>query len=187
MLVITDPQEHAVDPVLQEHIGDFFALIKGDPPHLLICIGTGFTSLDPEIVVRKAVLLTFNYVAHLKPHLVRPHLDTFLPLLYGETKVQWRSCNIAYSSRPRSSPSSSRNTRLDLSSTRWTQELSWYESIDNSPARSHRFTMQRQASFETVYTLLDTCLPSLDLEVMVTHLASPITDTYDIQVWKHRS
>jgi len=43
----------------------------------------------------------------------------------------------------------------------------------------------RQAAFEALYTMLDTCLTRLDLTELINHLASAITDTSDIQMLAH--
>jgi len=60
-----------VDKVLKEHIGAFLDLLS-----------------DPEIPVRKAVLLSLNYVAHHKPKIIREALPKYLPALYGETRIK---------------------------------------------------------------------------------------------------
>jgi len=43
----------------------------------------------------------------------------------------------------------------------------------------------RQAAFETMYTLLDTSLARLDLQVFIEQLASGLGDVYDIQMLNH--
>jgi len=43
----------------------------------------------------------------------------------------------------------------------------------------------RQAGFETMYTLLDTCLSRLDLVEFIRHITSGLTDTHDIQMLNH--
>jgi len=43
----------------------------------------------------------------------------------------------------------------------------------------------RQAAFETMYTLLDTSLSRLDLQVFIEQLASGLGDVYDIQMLNH--
>jgi len=43
----------------------------------------------------------------------------------------------------------------------------------------------RQAAFETMYTLLDTCLACLDLQEYISQLASGLPDVYDIQMLNH--
>jgi len=60
-----------VDKVLKEHIGAFLDLLG-----------------DPEIPVRKAVLLSLNYVAHHKHKIIRDLLPKYLPALYGETRIK---------------------------------------------------------------------------------------------------
>eukprot|EP01128_Nolandella_sp_AFSM9_P012318 TRINITY_DN9158_c0_g1_i1.p1 TRINITY_DN9158_c0_g1~~TRINITY_DN9158_c0_g1_i1.p1 ORF type:complete len:1225 (-),score=403.02 TRINITY_DN9158_c0_g1_i1:193-3867(-) len=125
-----------IDAVLLEHFGAFVELIK-----------------DSEIIVRKAVLLTFNYAAHLKPHLVQPLLADFLPLLYAETKLK--------------------------------PELIKEFEVGPFKHKVDTGIELRQAAFETIYTLLETSLSSLDLNELISHVASPITDTYDLQMLAH--
>ena len=61
--------ENAPLAQLQDSIGSFLALLK-----------------DPEIIVRRAALITLNSATHNKPVLIRPLLGTdwLLPTLYGE-------------------------------------------------------------------------------------------------------
>ena len=61
--------ENAPLAQLQDSIGSFLALLK-----------------DPEIIVRRAALITLNSATHNKPVLIRPLLgmDWLLPTLYGE-------------------------------------------------------------------------------------------------------
>jgi len=60
-----------VDKVLKEHITAFLDLLT-----------------DPTIEVRKAVLISINYVAHHKAKIIRDLLPKYLPTLYGETKIK---------------------------------------------------------------------------------------------------
>ncbi|KAN0060779.1 hypothetical protein ACQY0O_007437 [Thecaphora frezii] len=43
---------------------------------------------DPELDVRRHAMFALNSAAHNKPYLIREHLGTLLPLLYGETFVR---------------------------------------------------------------------------------------------------
>jgi len=43
----------------------------------------------------------------------------------------------------------------------------------------------RQAAFEAMYTLLDTCITQLDLHEFIAQLASGLVDVYDIQMLNH--
>jgi cullin-associated NEDD8-dissociated protein 1 len=125
-----------VDKVLKEHIGAFLDLLS-----------------DPEIPVRKAVMLSLNYVAHHKPKIIRDVLGKYLPNLYGESKIK--------------------------------KEL--IKEVDLGPFK-HKVDAGielRQASFECVYTLLDTCLTRLDLQELISHLVSGLSDEYDIQMLNH--
>jgi len=62
---------NAVDSVLTEKIEPFLELLK-----------------DNSILVRKATLLSINYIAYQKPKIIKPYLNHYLPLLYGETKIK---------------------------------------------------------------------------------------------------
>eukprot|EP01127_Copromyxa_protea_P015661 TRINITY_DN4544_c0_g1_i1.p1 TRINITY_DN4544_c0_g1~~TRINITY_DN4544_c0_g1_i1.p1 ORF type:complete len:1238 (+),score=400.75 TRINITY_DN4544_c0_g1_i1:38-3751(+) len=125
-----------VDKVLKEHIGAFLDLLS-----------------DPEIPVRKAVMLSLNYVAHHKPKIIRDLLGKYLPALYGETKVK--------------------------------KEL--IKEVDLGPFK-HKVDAGielRQAAFECMYTLMDTCLTKLDLQEFISQLVSGLQDEYDIQMLNH--
>lgn len=125
-----------VDKVLKEHIGAFLDLLT-----------------DREIPVRKAVMLSLNYVAHHKPKIIRDLLSKYLPALYGETKI-----------------------KLEL-----------IKEVDLGPFK-HKVDAGielRQAAFECMYTLLDTCLTRLDLQEFITQLVSGLQDEYDIQMLNH--
>jgi len=43
---------------------------------------------DDKTLVRKATLLSINYIAYQKPKVIKPYLNGYLPYLYGETKVK---------------------------------------------------------------------------------------------------
>ena len=45
-------------------------------------------TLDSEIAVRKAVLLSLNFTAHLKPLIVRDLLPKYLPAVYDQTAIK---------------------------------------------------------------------------------------------------
>jgi cullin-associated NEDD8-dissociated protein 1 len=66
-----DPHPHPVDPSIAGVTGQVLALLA-----------------DPDVEVRRAVLLTLNYVAHNKPSFVRPVLAEHLNALFEETKVK---------------------------------------------------------------------------------------------------
>eukprot|EP01125_Pyxidicula_operculata_P000246 TRINITY_DN10328_c0_g1_i1.p1 TRINITY_DN10328_c0_g1~~TRINITY_DN10328_c0_g1_i1.p1 ORF type:complete len:1207 (+),score=380.40 TRINITY_DN10328_c0_g1_i1:38-3658(+) len=129
-------KSHPIDAVLPQHISAFLNLLT-----------------DKEIVVRKAALLSFNYVAHHKPQIVRDLLPKYLPALYGETVIK--------------------------------AEL--IREVDVGPFK-HKVDQGielRQAAFETMYTLLDTCLTRLNLVEFIQPLVSGLVDTHDIQMLNH--
>lgn len=125
-----------VDDVLAAHMAEFLDLLA-----------------DPEIEVRHATLLAFNYAIHHKPQLVRPLLAKYLPALYGETKVKPELI-----------------TEVELGP--------FKHKVDNGQPL-------RQAGFECMYTLLDTCLDKLDLTVFIQHVKDGLSDHQDIRTLNH--
>jgi len=125
-----------VDAVLHQHIAAFLDLIK-----------------DSEIAVRKAVLLSLNFTAHLKPSIVRDLLPKYLPAVYDQTAIK--------------------------------KEL--IKEVEVGPFKHLIDTgiELRQAAFEALYTMLDTCLTRLDVNELIQRLASALNDTYDIQMLAH--
>jgi len=126
----------AVDALLAQHLKAFLDLLQ-----------------DKEIIVRKSVLLSLNYMAHLKPALIREPLPKYLPALYGETKVK--------------------------------KELIKEFEVGPFKHLIDTGTELRQAAFEALYTLLETCLTRLDLAEAIAHVAPALNDTYDIQMLSH--
>lgn len=126
----------SVDDVLASHMGEFLDLLS-----------------DPEVAVRHATLLAFNYAIHHKPQLVRPILQKYLPALYGETKVKPELI-----------------TEVELGP--------FKHKVDNGQPL-------RQAAFECMYTLLDTCLDRLDLTVFIQHVKDGLGDHHDIRTLNH--
>ncbi|KAF2879367.1 hypothetical protein ILUMI_26814 [Ignelater luminosus] len=63
-------QDHPIDSFLRQNIGQFLNTLQ-----------------DPDLNVRRASLMLFNSVAHNKLFLLEDLLDTILPLIYNETKV----------------------------------------------------------------------------------------------------
>lgn len=125
-----------VDKVLKEHIAAFLELIS-----------------DKEIEVRKAILISLNYIAHHKPKIISSVLAKYLPQLYGETKIK--------------------------------PELIVEIVLGPFKHKNDTGLELRQAAFECMYTLLDTCLTKLDISEYVSHLVSALTDEYDIQMLSH--
>ncbi|PRP86551.1 HEAT repeat-containing protein [Planoprotostelium fungivorum] len=60
-----------IDALLSEHIPKFLNLLS-----------------DPELIVRRNTLFTLNFIAHNKAILIREVLSTYLPALYGESKIK---------------------------------------------------------------------------------------------------
>lgn len=133
--LITD-KPHPSDDVLKQHIAAFLELLS-----------------DKELIVRKSVLLSLNFLAHHKSKIIRDILPNYLNQLYGETVVR--------------------------------KEL--IREVDLGPFK-HKVDdgiELRQAAFEAMYTLLDTCITQLDLHDFISQLASGLVDVYDIQMLVH--
>jgi cullin-associated NEDD8-dissociated protein 1 len=125
-----------VDKVLKEHIASFLELIS-----------------DKEIEVRKAILISLNYIAHHKPKIISSVLAKYLAALYGETKIK--------------------------------PELIVEIVLGPFKHKNDTGLELRQAAFECMYTLLDTCLTKLDISEYVSQLVSALADEYDIQMLSH--
>lgn len=113
--IVSDTSAHPeIDLLLAQHLSTFFDLLK-----------------DSEVPVRHAALLTFNYLSSHRPAIVRPVLDQYLPVLYGQTTPKPELITVV--------------------------KLGPFEhKVDNG-------LVLRQAAYECMYTLLDTCLAQLDL------------------------
>jgi len=133
---IVSDKNHPADAVLESYVAEFLNLLS-----------------DKDLVVRKAALLSLNYLAHHKPKSIRAHLPRHLPLLYGETVVKKELIR-----------------EVDLGPFKYKQDDG---------------TELRQAAFEAMYTLLDTCITQLDLVEFISPLASGLVDVYDIQMLNH--
>jgi len=125
-----------IDKVLKEHITAFLDLIT-----------------DKEIEVRKATLISLNYIAHHKAKIVSKALPKYLGHLYGETKIK--------------------------------PELIVEIVLGPFKHKQDNGLEIRQAAFECMYTLLDTCLTKLEIQEYVSHLASGLCDEYDVQMLCH--
>jgi len=125
-----------VDKVLKEHITSFLELLS-----------------DNKIEVRKAILISTNYIAHHKAKVLRTLLPKYLPHLYGETKIK--------------------------------PEL--IKEVELGPFKHKVDTglELRQAAFECMYTLLDTCITKLDISEYISQIVSGLSDDYDIQMLNH--
>jgi cullin-associated NEDD8-dissociated protein 1 len=108
----------------------------------------------PTQTVRRLALSTLNSAARTKPHLIRDHLGSIIPALYGETAAK---------------PELIRTVQMGP----WTQKFD--DGLET-----------RKTAFETMYTLLDTCLAKLDLHeflnVVITGLSD---DSNEVKVLSH--
>lgn len=125
-----------IDKVLKEHINAFLEL-----------------TTDKEIEVRKAILVSLNYIAHHKAKIVSSLLPKYLPHLFGETKIK--------------------------------PELIVEIVLGPFKHKVDTGLEIRQAAFECMYTLLDTCLTKLEIQEYMGHLASGLCDEYDVQTLCH--
>jgi cullin-associated NEDD8-dissociated protein 1 len=125
-----------IDKVLKEHIQAFLDLI-----------------MDKEIEVRKAILISLNYIAHHKAKIISSLLPKYLGHLYGETKVK--------------------------------PELIVEIVLGPFKHKVDTGLELRQAGYECMYTLLDSCLTKLEIQDYMSTLVSGLTDEIDIQTLCH--
>lgn len=116
---------------------------------LLSTVLMDFLSLvgDQDLTVRRLALSALNSAARTKPHLIREHLPTILPILYAETVI-----------------------RPEL--IRTVQMGPWTHKVDDG-------LEARKTAYETLYTLLDTCLSKLDLHEFISHVLVGLSDDSD--------
>jgi len=108
---------------------------------------------DPQIAVRKSVILSLSSAAHQKPNLIRDTLPKYLSQIYDQTRI-----------RP---------------------ELIKEVELGPFKHKVDEGLETRQATFECMYTMLDTCLSRLELQEFILKLVSGLTDEYDIQCLNH--
>jgi len=125
-----------VDGVLIDKIQPFLELLK-----------------DPTTLVRKACLLSLNYIAYQKPKIIKKYLNEYLPYLYGETKIK--------------------------------KELIHEVTIGPFTHKVDEGLELRKAAFECMYTMLDTCLDSLNLPEFISQLKEGLEDSEDIKMLNH--
>jgi cullin-associated NEDD8-dissociated protein 1 len=127
----------AYDEVLAPLIVDFLSLMD-----------------DSDLTVRRLAISALNSAARTKPHLIREHLGSILPILYKETVVK---------------PELIRTVQMGP----WTQKFD-----DGLEAR--------KTAFETMYTLLDTCLSKLDMHEFINVVITGLSDDSDeVKVISH--
>jgi cullin-associated NEDD8-dissociated protein 1 len=125
-----------VDKVLSKNITSFLDLLN-----------------DAEINVRKAVMLSLNYVAHHKPGIVRDALPKYLPAIYDQSRIK---------------PELIREV-----------ELGPFKHKEDGGLDT------RQATFECMYTLLESCLTRIELQEFISKMVSGLGDEYDVQMLNH--
>jgi len=125
-----------VDKVLTKNITTFLDLLA-----------------DPEINVRKSVMLSLNYCAHHKPSIIRDALPKYLPQIYDQSKIK---------------PELIREV-----------ELGPFKHKEDGGLET------RQATFECMYTLLESCLTRIELQEFIMKMVSGLADEYDIQMLNH--
>ncbi|KDQ17665.1 hypothetical protein BOTBODRAFT_172104 [Botryobasidium botryosum FD-172 SS1] len=102
---------------------------------------------DTDLTVKRLALSSLNAAARNKPHLIRDHLVTIMPLLYAETAV-----------------------RPDL--IRIVEMGPWKHKVDDG-------LEARKSAYETMYTILDTCISKVDLHEFFTHVLRGLSDSAD--------
>ncbi|KAF8627285.1 hypothetical protein AX17_006330 [Amanita inopinata Kibby_2008] len=123
---------------------------------LLAPLLVDFLSLmnDGNMTVRRLALALLNSAARTKPHLIKDHLTSLLPSLYGQTII-----------------------RPEL--IRTVQMGPWTHKVDDG-------LEARKTAFETMYTLLDTCLGKIDLHEFILRVLPGLADDSDeIKVISH--
>jgi len=116
---------------------------------------TAFLDLlsDPEINVRKSVMVSLNYCAHHKASIIRDVLPKYLPQIYDQSRIK---------------PELIREV-----------ELGPFKHKEDGGLET------RQATFECMYTLLETCLTRIELQEFISKMVSGLGDEYDIQMLNH--
>jgi len=99
---------------------------------------------DDDLTVRRLSLLTLNAAARNKPHLIRDHLTTVMPLLYGETKMKPELVRIV-------------------------EMGPWKHRVDDG-------LEARKTAYETLYTILDTCVDKIDVHEFLTYVIEGLRD-----------
>ena len=122
---------------------------------------------DTDINVRRVALVTFNSAAHNKPSLVR---DLITPSLKSDEERM----NV-------DEPESSLIQYL-YNETKVRKEL--IREVEMGP---FKHTVDdgldlRKAAFETMYTLLDSCLDRIDIFEFLNHVEDGLKDHYDIKM-----
>jgi len=102
---------------------------------------------DTDLTVKRLALSSLNAAARNKPHLLRDHLGTIMPLLYEETKV-----------------------RPDL--IRIVEMGPWKHKVDDG-------LEARKSAYETMYTILDTCLSKIDIYEFFSVVLRGLSDSAD--------
>ncbi|KAG8898086.1 hypothetical protein FRB99_007676, partial [Tulasnella sp. 403] len=115
------------DDLLSPVIMDFVALVH-----------------DSDLTVRRLSLSTLNAAARNKPHLIREHLATLMPLLYEETKIKKELIRIV-------------------------EMGPWKHRVDDG-------LEARKTTYETMYTILDTCLDRIDIHEFLQHVLLGLKD-----------
>ncbi|PWN28611.1 TIP120-domain-containing protein [Jaminaea rosea] len=164
-LTLTDPQRYLVQ--LQSRLADpsastraaviaavRFTLTDASSTYddLLAPFLLDFLTLlkDPDLEVRRHAMFALNSSAHNKPHLIREHLTTLLPLLYEETHVRKELMR-----------------KVAMGPFTVTQD----DGLD-----------LRKNAFETMYTLLDTCLAQIALPEYLARVIAGLRDDDQVKL-----
>jgi len=112
--------------------------------------------LDSDLTVRRLAISSLNSAARTKPHLVRDHLQVDTIL-----------------------PNLYKETQVNPDLVRTVQMGPWSHKVDDG-------LETRKTAYETMYTLLDTCLTKLDLHVFLGRVIPGLADDSDeIKVISH--
>lgn len=126
------------------------------------------TLQDPDLNVRRASLVLFNSVVHNKLFLLDDLLNSTVPLIYNETKV-----NVSIFT-----PKKSKFSFFNIFKETLIQEVQmgpFKHTVDEG-------LDLRKAAFECMYTLLNKCIDVIDVYQFLNHVEAGLKDHYDIKV-----
>jgi cullin-associated NEDD8-dissociated protein 1 len=122
---------------------------------------------DPDLENRRSALTTFNSAMHNKPELVTRHLDELLPLTMRETEIKHELIR-----EVQMGPFKHKvDDGLDL------RKVSILNKLSSSPMLT-----SAQSAYETLYSLLESAFPRLNLPEFFDRVIAGIGDENDIRI-----
>ena len=135
---------------------------------------------DPDLVVRRITLVTFNSAVHNKSQLVKPLLPEILPMVYKETEVRKDLIRIVEVGPFKQNF----DDGLDARKVRLSAPCSPL-SLHMCDLHCHKHAVVLflcQSAFEACLTLLENCSDALDVPDFVAQISKGLLDQHDIQV-----